>query len=153
MPRGCERAGFGFTVSHDAGHDEIRIVEGGAIGVRESIAQLPALVDRARSFGRGMAGDAPRKRELLKEISHALFVLGNVRVELAVAPFQIGVGHHAGPPVPRAADIDHVQIVFFDHPVEVDVNEVQARRRAPVAEQPRLDMLEFERLPQQRVVK
>ena len=39
-----------------------------------------------------------------------------------------------------------------DHAVQVHVDEVQARRRAPVAEQPRLDVLARERLAQQRVV-
>ena len=40
----------------------------------------------------------------------------------------------------------------FDDPVQMHVDEVLAGRRAPMAEQPRLDVLRLERLPQQRVV-
>ncbi len=39
-----------------------------------------------------------------------------------------------------------------DHAVEMGVDEVQPRRRAPVAEQTRLDVLGPQRLAQQRVV-
>jgi len=49
-------------------------------------------------------------------------------------------------------DVDRAEVVPCDHAVEVGVDEVQPGRRAPVAEQPRLDVLERERLAQQRVV-
>ena len=51
-----------------------------------------------------------------------------------------------------AGYIDCVQVVLVDQTVEVNVGEALAGVRAPVAQQPRLYMLEFERLPQQRVV-
>jgi hypothetical protein len=54
--------------------------------------------------------------------------------------------------VPGAGDEEHVHVVFFDHAIQVDVNKVQPRRRAPVAEQARLDMLRHERLLQQRII-
>ena len=49
-------------------------------------------------------------------------------------------------------DVDHVEIVLFDQPVEVDIEKVQPRRGAPMSEQPGLDMLRSERGFQQRVV-
>ena len=54
--------------------------------------------------------------------------------------------------MPRADDVDHVQVIPLDDPVEVDVEHVQARRRAPVTEQSRLDVLAAERPLQERVV-
>src|SRR5215472_15373566 len=54
--------------------------------------------------------------------------------------------------MPWAGDVDHVQVVLFDEPVQVDVDEVEARRGSPVAEEPRLDVVFRERLLQQRVV-
>ena len=57
-----------------------------------------------------------------------------------------------GPPWPGPVDVDHVEVARLDDPVQVDVDEVQPRRRAPVAEQPRLDVLQRERLLQQRIV-
>ncbi len=98
-------------------------------------------MDRAGRFGRDVARDAAGEGELLEQLLHALLVLGDVRVDLAVGPFELGVGHDARPAMAGADDVDHVQVAFFDDPVQVDIDEVQSRRRAPVAEQPRLDVL------------
>ena len=53
--------------------------------------------------------------------------------------------------MPRPDDVNHVQIITLDDPVEVRAKHVEARRRAPVPEQARLDVLTLERLPQERV--
>jgi hypothetical protein len=52
----------------------------------------------------------------------------------------------------RTRDVDHVQVVLGDQPVQVNINEIQAWRRSPVAEQPRLYVIQSQRLPQQRMV-
>jgi hypothetical protein len=49
-------------------------------------------------------------------------------------------------------DVDHAEVVLFDDPVQVNVDEVQTRCRSPVAEEPRLDVLLRERALEQRVV-
>jgi hypothetical protein len=54
--------------------------------------------------------------------------------------------------MPGPGDVDHVEVALLDHPVQVNVDEVQARRRSPVAEQPGLDVFLCERLLKQRVV-
>ena len=46
--------------------------------MRDRVAQLAALVDRARRFGGHVAGDPARERELLEEALHALDVLRDV---------------------------------------------------------------------------
>ena len=51
----------------------------------------------------------------------------------------------------RAADIDHVQVVFLDQAVGVGIDEVQSGRGAPVPEQARLDVFDGKRLGQQGV--
>ena len=51
-----------------------------------------------------------------------------------------------------ADHVDHVEVKLFDQAIEVCVDEVEAGRRAPMAEEPRLDVLLLERLAQQRVV-
>jgi hypothetical protein len=45
-----------------------------------------------------------------------------------------------------AGDINGVQVVPVDQPVEVGVGEALARVRAPVSQQPRFQMLPFQRL-------
>ena len=54
--------------------------------------------------------------------------------------------------VAGAGDVDGVEIVLLDRAVEVDVEEVQPRRGAPVAQEPRLDVFVPQRLFQQRIV-
>ena len=44
------------------------------------------------------------------------------------------------------------RVVFLDDAVQVDVDEVEAGCGAPVAEQPGLDVLRFQRLLQERIV-
>ena len=50
----------------------------------------------------------------------------------------------------RPRNKDGVQIESPYDPVQVDVTEVEARRGVPMAEQPGLDVLQTERLPEQR---
>src|SRR6201982_937293 len=99
-----------------------------------------------------MARDTAREGELSEQTLHALFVGGNVRIDLTVGPLEVVVRDKTGTAMPGAGDVDHVEVVLLDHPVQVNVDEVQAGRRSPVAEKPRLDVILCERLLKQRVV-
>ena len=50
------------------------------------------------------------------------------------------------------ADEDHIQVVPFDDPIQMDIDEIQSRRRAPMTQQARLDVLDRQGLPQQGIV-
>ena len=152
MPARRERSRLRFAVADDRGDDEIGIVEGGAEGVRKRVAELAALVDGAGRLRRDVARNAAGKRELGEEPLHALHVLRDARIDFAVGALEIGVGDQPRPAVAGAGDVDHVEIVLLDQPIEMRVDEVEARRRAPVPEQARLDVLLLERLTQQGIV-
>ena len=79
MPGGRQRPRLGLAVADDTGDDEIGIVERRAEGMRQGIAQLAALVDRARDIGRAVARDAAGKGELLEQALHARGVARHVR--------------------------------------------------------------------------
>ena len=49
-------------------------------------------------------------------------------------------------------DVQHREILGFNDAVEMSVDKIQPRRRPPMAEQARLDMLPFQRLFQQWIV-
>ena len=151
LPSGRQRTGLGLAVADDARDDQAGVVERRAEGVAERVAELAAFVDRARRRGRHMARDAARKRELLAQLLHSGFVLADVRIDLAVAALEVGVGNQRRAAVARTGDVEHVQIVLNDDAVQVGVDEVLTRRRAPVADHQRLDVLERERLAQQGV--
>jgi hypothetical protein len=109
-------------------------------------------VDRAWRLRGHVAGNAARERELAEKTPQAAGVPPDVRIDLAVGALQVGVGHDAGTAVAGTHHVDRVQVTPPDQAVQVDVQEVQAGRRAPVAEQPPLHVLRSERLAQQRVV-
>ena len=148
MPRSRERPGFGLAVADHASRDQVWIVEHRAIGVGYRITKLAAFVDRAGRLGRGVTRDAAGEAELPEQPLHARRTARNVRINFAVGSFEPGVCQNAGGAVAGPGDVDHVQAVGFDDPIQVHIKKVQAGRRAPMAKQPRLDVLEFQRLPQ-----
>src|SRR5208337_3707479 len=99
-----------------------------------------------------MARDTAREGELSEQTLHALFVGRNVWIDLTVGRLEVGVRDKTGTAMPRAGDVDHVEVVLLDHPVQVNVDKVQAGRRSPVAEEPGLDVFFCERLFEQGIV-
>jgi hypothetical protein len=152
VPAGRAGARFRFTVTHHARHDQVGIVEGRAVGVEQRVAQLAALVNGPRCLRRDMTGNPVGPGELAEEPLDAVPVLPDMRVDLAVGALEIGVGHDPGAAVPGTHDVNHVQIVLGDQPVEVGVDEVEARRGTPVAQQTGLDVVNGQGSVEERVV-
>ena len=152
VPARRERARLGLAVADDAADEQVRVVERGAVGVHERVAELAALVDRARRLGRDVARDAAGERELAEQLAHALLVARDVGIDLGVAALQPRRGDEPGAAVAGPGDVHRVEVALDDRAVHVRVEEVEAGGGAPVAEQPRLDVLERQRLAQQRVV-
>ncbi len=150
-PGGGERSGLGLAVADDARDQQPRVVERGAVRVGQGVAQLTALVHGAGGLRGDMAGHSAGEGELPEQPPHAGLVPAHVRIRVAVAAVQPGVGEDRGASVARAPDAQGAQITLLDHAVEVGVDEVEAGRGAPVPEQPGLDVLGPQRLPQQRV--
>ena len=149
VPARGQRAGLRLAVADDAADQQVRVVEHSAVGVQQRVPQLSPLVDRARRLGSDVAGDAAGKRELAQQPAQPLLVVADVGVDFGVRPLQIRVGHDPRPAVAGAGDVDHVQIARSDHPVQVRVEEVETRRRAPMPQQARLYVLDAQRLAQQ----
>src|SRR5208337_4971347 len=73
------------------------------------------------------------------------FVLADVGIDFAVAALEIGVGGQGRPAMSGTGDVDHVEIVQSDRPVQMDVNEVLPWRRSPMPDHQRFDMRQRER--------
>ncbi len=151
VPARRERAGLGFAVADDTRDDQIGVVERGAEGVADRVPELATFVDRARRLGCDVTGNATGERELLEEPFHPLGVTRDRGVRVGVAALEPRVGEDRGAAVSGTDHVDHVEVVARDHAGEVPVQEVQARARAPVAEQARFHVGNRERLAQQRV--
>src|SRR5208282_6683335 len=123
-------------VTHHDKSDQVWMVVDRPVGVRDAVAEFPALVDTAGRFGSCVAADPAREAELLEEALHPGEVLTLVRIYFGVRSLEIGIGQNCGRSVSRPRDVDYVQVVFVDQAVEVNVGETLARVRAPMAEQP-----------------
>jgi len=152
VPGRRQRPGLGLAVADNAGDDQIGIVERRAIGMHQRVTELAALVDRPRRLRRRVARDAAGEGKLPEKFSQSVHIARNVRIDLAVAAFQISVRNHARAAMTGTADIEHAEILRPDDAVEMRVDEIQPRRRAPMAEQTRLDVLGPQGLAQQGIV-
>src|SRR5512133_2579244 len=141
VPRGRKRTGLGFAVADDACNDQVWVVKGCTVRVRDRVAEFAAFMDGPRSLRSDVARDSAGKRELRKEPLHAMRIAGDVGIDLRVSALQPCRGHERGAAVARTNDVDHVEIALANGAIEVRVKEVEARRRAPVSEQPWFDML------------
>src|SRR5262249_62208948 len=74
MPTRGQGAGFRFAVADDTGNYQIRVVEGRSVGVRESVAELAAFVNRTGRLRCNVARDTAGGRELGEEAFHAFFI-------------------------------------------------------------------------------
>jgi hypothetical protein len=151
MPGGGQRPGLGLPISDHAGDDQVGIIEDRAISMQQRIAEFAALMNGTRRLRGRVAWYPPWKRELPDEPQNASRMLRHLRIDFAVGSLKPGVGDHARRAVPWAGDEEDVQILVFDDPIEVDIDEIQTGGRAPVAQQARLHMLESKRLRQERV--
>src|SRR5438105_11486344 len=72
LPGALQGSRLRLAVANHGCHEQIRVVEGRAEGMGEHIAELPALVDRARGGDAHMARHAAGRGELTEESTHAV---------------------------------------------------------------------------------
>src|ERR1019366_1550619 len=97
----------------------------------ERVSQLAAFVNRPRRRRRNMARDSSRKRELHEQLLQAGLVLRYVWINISPSAFEVNVAHNRWAAVSRAGYVEHVQVVFFNDPVQMHVDEVLTWGRAP----------------------
>src|SRR5690606_5517676 len=152
VPGGGQGAGFRLAVA-DGGEDhQIGVVEGGAKGVGQTVAQLAPLVDGAGQFRGAVAAKAAGKGKVPEQGRQALGVLPHLRVDLGIAALQVHRRQHPGGAVAGAGHKDGVEVVLCYHPVGVDVHERQPGARPPVPQQALHDVFWLKWLPKQWVV-
>src|ERR1700683_370884 len=91
FPSPFERTGFRLAVTDHARYDQIGIVKRGAERVDERVAEFAAFVDRTRHVRTGMTRHSARRRELSKQQTHPLGVLGNERINLRVRSLEVSM--------------------------------------------------------------
>ena len=151
VPRGRGRPGLELAVAHDAGHDQVGVVERGAERFRQRVAELAALVDHARVQRAEVAGEPARPRERPHQPGHPVVIAAEIRIDLGERPVDPLVREVGGRAVADAGDQQDVRVGVDDQPVEAGVHEVDAGAGAPVPQQARLHVLGPQRLLEQDV--
>ncbi len=108
LPCGRQGASFRLTVADDAGDNQFRIVERGAKGMAQGVAQFAAFVDRPRRGRCNVAGNAARERKLLEQTFESGFIQGDVRINLAPGAFEIHIAHDRRAAMTGTGNVDHV---------------------------------------------
>src|SRR5260370_19856655 len=121
------------------------------VGVRDAIAEFPALVDTARGFRSCMAADPARKAELPEEALHAGKIFTLVRIDFGVRSFKVRIRQDGRRAVPRTRNEDRIQVILLYQSIKMNVGEALPCVRAPVAQQARLGLLDFQRLTEPKV--
>src|SRR5580692_2479839 len=151
MPGSRQRTGFRLTVAYRHGDDKIRIVESCPVRVRNGVAKLTAFVNRPGRLRSAVRAYPSRKRELAEKFEHAGFIGTLVWINLRVMAFEIAVGKRGGRTMAGPGHVEDIQVVFLDEPVQMDPNKGLARIGSPVAKEPILDVLWFQRFAKKGV--
>ena len=102
-------AGLGLAVADHAGDEQVGVVEGGAEGVHERVAELAALVDRARRRHADVARDPARaSRTGAPAAAGPPSSAETSRVDLRVGALEVDVGDDRRAAVARAGDVEHL---------------------------------------------
>ncbi len=128
-------AGLGLAVADQASHQQIRVVECGAKGRGERITQLAAFVDDARIGWRQVARKSIRPREGVQETFETGKIARHAREILGQCAFKVHIGQVGRRAVARPGNQQHAGVGVLDQAVQVLVDQVDARRRAPVTQQ------------------
>ncbi len=100
----------------------------------ERVAQFAAFVDRSRRCRRDVARYAAREGKLLEKLLQPGLIPRDIGIDLAPRALQIHIADDGRAAMAGTGDVEHVQVVGLDDAVQVDVDEVLARRRPPVAD-------------------
>ena len=109
-------------------------------------------MNRAGSLRGHVARNTTGKRKLAEQLAHAVFGLLDAGIHLGIRAVEPRVRDHPRPTVSGPCNIERRDLALSDDSIEMGVDEVEARRRSPVAEQSRFDVLSHERLAEQRIV-
>src|SRR5215471_13108435 len=122
VPGSCQRTGLRFAIAYHRSDNQVWVVKRCPAGMGKHISQLASFVNGTGGFRRAVAADAARKRKLLEEFVQTYFILTLFRINLRVRALEIARPQNPWRAVPRTSHKNHVEIEFFDQPIQVDVN-------------------------------
>src|SRR5690242_15997647 len=99
-----------------------------------------------------MRRDAIGPGELAEETLQSVKVALDIGIDLGISALEIRVGDDARRAVAWTDNQHHVDVLVTNDAVEMEVNEIEPRSGAEVAEESRLDVIAGEGPPEERIV-
>lgn len=98
-----------------------------------------------------MTWDTTWRRELPKQFTNAFGIFCDSGVNLCIGPFQVDVGNQCGATMSGSREVDGVDIVILNQPIDVDIDKTQSSRCAPMSEQAWFDVYGLQWLSEQGI--
>ena len=119
--------------------------------MRQDVPELAAFVDGPRRRWTDVARHSEGRRELPEQPPHTFGVLRDLGIHLCPGALEPYVRIRRRPAVARSDEKNGVEAARSDQPVQVCIDEIDPRRRSPVAEQAGFDVLGAQRLAKERI--
>jgi hypothetical protein len=98
-----------------------------------SCTKFPSFMDGTRRLRRTMTANAARKRKLLEKFPQSRHVLTDRWIDLGVGSLQVRLGKDSRRSMTRPRHVNHIEIIFFDQPIRMYVEEAKTRIGNPNA--------------------
>jgi hypothetical protein len=121
MPGSSSWTSLSLSVTHNTGHDKIRLVHDSSKGDRKSITKLATFMNGPGGLCVDVTREPSGCAELGDQVVEALLVHGVLRVEFFQAAFQPERGKDGRSSMTGTNDVDEIQVVLARKIVEVGV--------------------------------
>jgi len=118
----------------------------------EAIAQFSPFVDGAWGFWGAVTPNMTWEGKLFEEFLHPFFIFTFVGIDLGVGSLQIYGTENPWSAMTWPGQVNHIEVVFFDEAVEVNIGKAEGGRRSPMPQETRFDLFRSQRIFEERVV-
>src|SRR5205807_8316621 len=113
LPGAFKRSGHSSSIPNHSRDYQIAVVESGAKGVGQDIAQLASFVNGAWGGHTDVAGDPSRGRKLAKQATYTLPILADLRIGLRVGTFEVHISEDRRSTMTWSCQVDHIDILVL----------------------------------------
>ena len=152
QPTSHQWSSFPFTITNYCRSNDIWIIQYSSSSVWKCVTKFSTFVDRSWCFRRRVWSNSSREWEDLTQVFETFFILRNTWIQFSVWTIQVWIRYHYLPTMTWSFNVEHIQVVFIDGPVQVSIDKVLPRYCTPVSDWVSLQVVFNDFTLQQRVI-